>query len=108
MGKSQSMRSLANASGRILEYVPVGNRDEKRFVKTLGTPAHSSAQKIGQVTDSQRLRMTAITPIRIQVANRSMLLTNLRRKVQIWEAIVMASNQGHPRGRSGADIKRHF
>jgi len=88
---------FANGAGRVLKNVAVDDGNEQFFIVARGAPAYGGAEEERKVTDGQRLRMAAIAPIGIEVAQCAVLLTSTRCTAQIRKRSVMSANQAHPR-----------
>src|SRR5262249_13158358 len=61
-----------------------------------------------QITHRERLRMSAVTPVRVEIAQSAIFSSSLCRMTQISERSVVSADQTHPRGGPGADIERQF
>src|SRR5437660_6489359 len=108
MGQTERQRRLRHSPGRLVKNVAAEHRPEQLLIERSRAPTYRRAEQIGQVTDRQRLRMTAITPVRIEETYRAVFSAGVSRLPQIRKGIIMPANQRHPGRGAGADIKRHF
>src|SRR5581483_11707569 len=106
MRKPKRIRGFASAPGWIVENVTIGHRHKQLFIIRACAPTERRPRQVRQVADRQWLWMPAVPPIRVQIAERSMLPPGLGRLLQIYEGVVVPADQRHPRRGAGTNIKR--
>ena len=96
MREAEAEGSSGRTLGRVAKDIPAEDRDELLFVKAVRAPTQRRAGEIRKVADRQGLRMTAITPIGIEIAGGAMLAAGLGGLPQIGQRVVVPANEGHP------------
>src|SRR5258708_5065003 len=71
-------------------------------------PTERSAREIRQITNRERLQMAAVAPIGVEITERAVLAAGISGLAEVSEGGVMATEQSHPGGRSGADVEGNF
>src|SRR6266850_1079969 len=92
MGETEGKSGFCCALSRITEDIATEDRDQKRFIKRARTPTDRRADEVRQVTHCQRLWMAAVTPVGIEIAQRPVFSTGIRRMAQIGKCGVMPAD----------------
>src|SRR3954471_13181582 len=74
-------------------------------MERLAAPTQRRSHGVWQITNCERLGMSTIAPIGVQVTNRAILQTGFGSSFEIRETIVVPPNQRHPGRRSRAHVK---
>src|SRR5690349_19912755 len=71
MGQTEAEGGFGSSLCRIVEDIADEYRHQQRTIVRSRAPTDCGANKVGQVTDCERLRMAAIAPIGIEITQRA-------------------------------------